>query len=102
MKTILIAGFIGLLLISCSKNVVKSHKPQKTPSNMVMTHSEKQDVNYDARENHKAVEKNARNKDANQKIAEKNRKKYNNELNKLNANSSKVKKKKSAEAFGFY
>jgi hypothetical protein len=67
-----------------------------------MTQAEKNEVNYDARENRKIVDKNLKNKDANMKAARKRRAKENEELNKLNNNSSKVKRKKSAEAFSFY
>jgi flagellar motility protein MotE (MotC chaperone) len=84
-------------------NIAKSPRRQKTPSHLVMSQSEKNDVNYDKRENQKTIETNLKNKQANMKAAEKNRKKQNEQLNELNKNSSKVKRRnRSNEAFTFY
>jgi hypothetical protein len=92
----------AFIIAGCSKNnLPQTHKKQKTPSHMIMTQAEKRDVNYDARENQKVIEQNLKNKDKNQKIAEKQRRKQNEELNKLNQHSSKVKKVKTT-AFTFY
>lgn len=69
---------------------------------MLMTHEEKNDVNYDARENRKIVDQNLKNKEANMKAARKQREKQTEELKNLNNSSSKVKRKRNAEAFSFY
>jgi len=102
MKTLLLTCTIGLFLAGCGKsNFPKTQKRQKTPSHMVMTHSEKRDVNYDARENQKVIEENLKNKDKNMKHAEKQRQKQVEEANKQNATTSKVKKVKNT-TFTFY
>jgi hypothetical protein len=82
---------------------MKAQKRQKTPSHLVMSQSEKMDANYDQKVNQKIIQTNLKNKQANQKIAEKNRKKQAEQLTELNNNSSKVKKRKTGpEAFNFY
>lgn len=94
---------LGVLLMSCGKsNVYKTQKRNKTPSHMIMTHEEKMNVNYDARENRKVIQENLKNKEANMAAARKQREKQTEELNKLNNSSSKVKKKKNPDAFSFY
>jgi hypothetical protein len=87
----------------CSKgNACFAQKRNKTPKHMLMTHDEKNDVNYDARENRKVVDQNLKNKEANMKAARKQREKQTDELKNLNNTSSKVKRKKNSDAFSFY
>lgn len=94
---------IGFTMFSCGKsNVYKTQKRSKTPKNMVMSQDEKMEVNYDARENRKIIQENAKNKEANMKAAKKNREKQTEELNKLNQSGNKTKKRKNPEAFSFY
>lgn len=102
MKNFLLISILSLTIISCGKNHTKSHKPQRTPKSMVMTHDEKIDVNYDARENRKIIEQNIKDKEANKKAAKKQREKQTEDLKELNENSSKVKKKKKVEKYSFY
>jgi len=106
MKSLITIVAISALMFAtaCGRsNVAKTHKRQKTPSHLVMSQSEKNDVNYDKRENQKVIESNLKNKEANMKAAEKNRRKQNEQLNELNKNSSKVKRRNKAnEAFTFY
>lgn len=72
---------------------------------MVMSQAEKVSVNYDARENRKAINKNLKNKEANLKHAEKQRKKQVTELTAANNTSkvaNKARKNRPHEAFNFY
>lgn len=103
MKASMVIIIVAFTMFSCGKsNIPKTQKRSKTPSHMVMSQDEKMEVNYDARENRKVIQDNLKNKEANMKAARKQREKQTEELNKLNNSSSKVKKKKSPEAFGFY
>jgi hypothetical protein len=103
MKKIILICALGLCMFYCSKgNECIAQKRNKTPKHLIMSAAEKNDVNYDARENRKVVDQNLKNKEANMKAARKQREKQTEELKNLNNTSSKVKKRRNAEAFNFY
>lgn len=96
---------IAIALYSCGKapNLSKNSK-NHTPKVYRMSQREKEEVNYDFRENKKLVETNLKHKEENLKALAIEANKTQKELNELNQKSSKNKKDKSYQplSFSFY
>ncbi len=92
-----------LIIFTCILFACGGHNHhQKTPSSIIMTQEEKTDVNYDARENKKVIEENAAHKKRNAKKTQRAKKKQTEQLNELNKNSNKTKKKTTKGVYLFY
>jgi hypothetical protein len=95
---------IAFTVISCGvSHHSASHKPN-SPKVYTMSQKDKEDVNFDLRENKKLVAKNLKEKNHTQHTAALVQKNYEKELAQLNKNSSKNKKEKvhHHQVFDFY
>ncbi len=104
MKNLLMIA-IALLTYSCGSiksNTNTTHK--HTPHVYHMSQSEKEDVNYDLRENKKIVATNLKHKHQNQHFAAHRTAEVQKQLNQLNATETKNKKSKHEhrQSFNFY
>lgn len=97
---------IALMMYSCSSSKSNANKAHRnhTPKVYHMSQNEKEDVNYDLRENKKLVATNIKHKVQNQHFAANRREDQQKQLNDLNSTASKNIKVKhvSHQSFCFY
>lgn len=88
---------------ACTKKTLTTKSNyQKTPLFYRMTQEEKEESNYELKQSRSIIKTNIKNKDVNQKYAEKKKTEDQAYLNELNSQSKVKKVKKEATPFSFY